>query len=183
MIRFFYPGEFGINDNLSEIKSQQYDIAEDVGAVLGDTLSVDTQFVVEEIYMDNNSRTDSIVPIPDQYIGMNREQFIEVMNNYCKNPPLQERKKGLAGVSVASFSGTRVVVEKTYGQQKETTEGYYIAAYDNKLRVYLFDKETVFMETEILLEQLPKELQQEVIFMLYMESETQLYDFLEAYTS
>lgn len=52
-----------------------------------------------------------------------------------------------------------------------------------KVIVYLEDKRTVYIETEILLDSLPFEIQESIMDMMWMENEEKLYDFLENYSS
>ena len=56
-------------------------------------------------------------------------------------------------------------------------------AYDNKVIVYLEDKKTVYIETGILLDSLPGEIQQSIMEMMWIENEEKLYNFLENYSS
>jgi hypothetical protein len=65
----------------------------------------------------------------------------------------------------------------------QPSSSFYLAAYDNKVIVYLEDKRTVYIETEILLDSLPFEIQESIMDMMWMENEEKLYDFLENYSS
>ena len=49
--------------------------------------------------------------------------------------------------------------------------------------VLLEDQETVYINTGILLEQLPEEIQMEIMQMMWVEDEESLYGFLETYSS
>lgn len=117
-----------------------------------------------------------------KYVGMNREQFLEAIEEYEAFPPLSEMERGFVSLEVLSFSRERVVVQMNY-RFLVPTSSFYLAVYDNEVVVYLEDKETIYIETEILLEQLPEELQQEIIDMRWMPDEEALYDFLETYSS
>lgn len=59
--------------------------------------------------------------------------------------------------------------------------GFYIGSYDNKVVVYLSDGETIYMETEVLLNTLPDDIQQEINQMMWLEDEDALYDFFMTY--
>ena len=106
----------------------------------------------------------------------------EAMEEYEAFPPLSEMERGFVSLEVLSFSRDRVVVQMNY-RFLAPTSSFYLAVYDNEVVVYLEDKETIYIETEILLEQLPEELQQEIIDMMWMPDEEALYDFLETYSS
>ncbi len=48
----------------------------------------------------------------------------------------------------------------------------------------LEDKETIYIDdTRIMLDELPDDIQQDIIHMLWIENEEKLYAFLEAYSS
>jgi len=49
--------------------------------------------------------------------------------------------------------------------------------------VYLEDKETVYMHTDILLENLPEAVQYQIMTYMYVKGEEDLYHFLETYSS
>ena len=63
------------------------------------------------------------------------------------------------------------------------TSSFYLAVYDNEVVVLLDDRETIYIETGIRLEELPAEQQEEIISMMWIEDEAELYDFLEAHSS
>ena len=65
----------------------------------------------------------------------------------------------------------------------QPTASFFLAAYDNKVIVYLEDGKTIFMKTDISLDSLPEELQSEIIRMMWVEDQETLYDILEGYTS
>ena len=113
---------------------------------------------------------------------MNRDQFLEPMELYEAFPPLSEMERGFVSLEVLSFSRERVVVQMNY-RYIQPSMGFYLAVYNNEVLVYLEDRETVYIETEIMLEQLPEPLQQEIIDMKWLENEEELYDFLETYSS
>lgn len=179
-MRYFYP----YNNISSEIAGEQNEIIQDVNVstLNQETLCVDTKYIIEEYDVDRDSVVETTWRLPDKYIGMNREQFLEAMKLYESFPPLSERERGFLGLQVLSFSRQEVAVRKEY-QFIQPSPGFYIAVYNNKIRVYLDDKKTIYIDTEINLDQIPKELQKEIINMMYVESEEELYDFLETYSS
>lgn len=151
-------------------------------AAVSETLCVETEYVLEERDMEGNTTVETTWRLPDKYVGMNREQFLQAMEVYEAAPPLSEMERGFVSLEVLSFSRERVVVQKNY-RYVLPSSSFYLAAYDNRVVVYLDDRETVYIETDILLSQLPEELRQEIVKMLWIEDEEALYDFLEAYSS
>lgn len=148
----------------------------------GETLCVDTEYVLEETDIINHTVVETTWKLPDKYVGMNREQFLAAMENYEAFPPLSEMERGFVGLEVLSFSRERVVVQMNY-QYLQPSSSFYLAVQNNEVVVYLEDMETVFINTGIKLESLPEALQLEIIQMLWVEDEESLYDFLETYSS
>ncbi len=66
---------------------------------------------------------------------------------------------------------------------EETDEYYYLAIFKNKVVVYKSDGKTIYMETDIPAEDLPPEVMQELIQTRVVNTEEDLYDFLESYSS
>lgn len=151
-------------------------------ASASETLSVETEYVLEERDIDGKTTVETKWKLPDKYVGMNRDQFLEAMELYEAFPPLSEMERGFVSLEVLSFSRERVVVQMNY-RYIQPSMGFYLAVYNNEVLVYLEDRETVYIETEIMLEQLPEPLQQEIIDMKWLENEEELYDFLETYSS
>lgn len=158
------------------------DLIQEVNA-LPETLSVETEYVLEERDIEGQTTVETIWRLPDKYVGMNREQFVEAMRLYESAPPLDEMARGFESLEVISFSRARVVVQMNY-RYIRPSKSFYLAAYDNELIVYLEDRETVYIDdTQIMLEDLPEDVQQDIIDMLWIEDEETLYAFLEAYSS
>lgn len=147
-----------------------------------ETLCADTEYVLKETNVLDHTVVEVSRRLPDKYVGMNREQFLTVMDTYESLPPLSEQERGFAGLEVLSFSRERVVVQMNY-RYLEPSASFYLAAYDNMVWVYLEDKETVYIETEIRLDSLPQKLQRQIIQMMWVEDQRALYNFLESYSS
>lgn len=202
---FFYPGEQfpeNINYESGDDNSAEQELlepmqvtddffdyetaegAEDAqeAAVTSATLCVDTNYVLEEADILNHTVVETSTRLPDRYIGMDREQFLQAMENYENAPPLSEQERGFVSLEVVSFSRERVVVRKNY-RFVQPSASFYLAVYNNEVIVYLEDKETVYIETHIQLDSLPEQLQKQIIEMMWIESEEKLYSFLENYSS
>lgn len=151
-------------------------------ASASETLNVETRYVLEERDIYRDTVVETTWRLPDKYVGMNREQFLAAMKEYEAFPPLAEMQRGFVSLEVLSFSREKVVVQMNY-RVVLPTDSFYLAVYDNKVVVLLDDKETVYIETDITLEKLPEEEQEEIINMMFIEDEAGLYDFLEAHSS
>lgn len=160
-----------------EISEELVDVASE-----GETLSVDTEYVLEETDMVNDSVVETVWRLPSEYVGLNRKQFLEAMEEYETYPPLSEVERGFVSLEVLSFSRERVVVQMNY-QYLQPSNSFYLAVLDNEVVVYLEDMETVYIYTGIRLEELPEDVQMEIMQMLWIEDEEALYQFLENYSS
>lgn len=207
LAHFFYPGDIshpaqenkaenleveqvadGSFDNISEVPEVSVEdlpkettvITEVVNAE--DVLNADTIYVLEETDVLTNSVVETEVNLPEKYFGMNREQFVEAMEQYEAFPPLMEMERGFVGLDVLSFSPERVVVRMNY-QYVQPSAYFYLAVENNEVVVLLEDRETVYIYTGIRLEDLPEDVQMDIIQMRFIEGEEKLFNFLEAYSS
>ncbi len=149
---------------------------------LGEKLDADTAYVLEETDLRNQSVVETTWELPEKYIGMNREEFLAAMDTYEMAPPLSELERGFVSLEVLSFSREKVVVQMNYNYIQPGSD-FFLAVEDNYVVVYLEDKTTVYMDTDILLNELPDAVQQDVINWMYIPDEKSLYNFLESYSS
>lgn len=147
-----------------------------------DVLTADTDYLILEKNINTGEIHKKHVPIPEKYIGLTREQVIEQLTDYQMNPPLSELELGFVSMEMISFSPSQLQVQMNY-QYIEPTGIFYILSYDHKVIVTLEDKKTIFLNTEITMEELPFEVQQDIMNGLFIPNEECLYDFLETYTS
>lgn len=193
-IQFFYPGQWqDMNEKVqplpdsvedAELSGETVDeVTESVSvAVSGETLCADTEYVLEETDIVRGTTVETSWKIPHKYIGMNRENFLETMEFYAAHPPLSEVERGFVGLEVLSFSREKVVVRMDY-RYVQPSESFYLAVTDNEVVVYLEDRSTVYINTGISLEELPEQVQLQIMDMLFVPDEVTLYDFLETYSS
>ncbi len=194
---FFYPGKFEKEEIQEQLTSEEWvehaqqqtqeqsSLTENYAveaASSNETLFVDTEYVLEETDMLNHSVVETVSKLPGKYIGMNREQFLVAMEEYETYPPLSELERGFVSLEVLSFSRERVVIQMNY-QYVQPSTSFYIAVQDNEVVVLLEDMKTIYINTGILLDSLPEDVQMDVIQMLWIENEESLYNFLENYSS
>lgn len=174
------------------------------------TTDCDTEYVILEQDLNTGECESVIQDIPAKYIGKSKEQLSSLLKQEERAPSLKDRQKGIQSIRLSAFSGDRVVVVKTYEIAKESAEaeesaeestketaeesmaqpqineaigGYYLMAYDGFLYIYYEDMQTVYLTTEIQLDQLPDDVRQEVLDKKYLKDEEELYNFLESYSS
>lgn len=181
---FFYPGEHADKSktNVAETAPEKK-----IQAAVQDenVISADTSFVVIKVNMDDQSESTEEIPVPTYYMGMDRTAFEKQIESFDRSPSLQELQKGFQGSEIRSFSGSKVELCKFYQEKKEEEpKYYYLAVLDNKVVVYQGDGQTVYMETDISAEDLPADILQELLTQKrVVNTEEDLYDFLESYSS
>lgn len=180
---FFYPGANTGSDKENNTSGAHTETVQ-ASAQEENVISADTSFVMIEVNMADQSETVEEIPVPTYYMGMDRADFEKQMQTYDSSPSLQELQKGYQGSEIRSFSGNRVELCRFYQiQAEETDEYYYLAIFKNKVVVYKSDGKTIYMETDIPAEDLPADVMQELIRGRVVNTEEDLYDFLESYSS
>ena len=169
-------------DNLDDSRADNQEEEPQEVSGLSQTLNAATSYVLAETDLRNDTIVETSWKLPAKYIGMNREQFLEAMELYEASPPLEELERGFISLEVLSFSPQKVVVQMNY-DFVQPGSCFYLMVEDNYVAVYLEDRTTLYMDTDISLKDLPEELQQEIIQVMYVPDEESLYDFLENYTS
>lgn len=153
---FFYPSREQPQIIQEETAAQEQGSLE--AAELGGLIiTCDTRFVVKSLDLADSSRTEEELPIPEQYIGMDREAFLSAMDSYETAPSLNDLNKGFLSLDVQRFSADEVVIQKNYESKKKCTE-FYLAVENNYVVVYESDKKTKYMSTGIPLQSLSAEL-------------------------
>ena len=179
----FYPHSRGIEQlpiNLNQMKTDEEIIKPAIQSE--ELITADTKLIIVEHNLKSGEEIRSENIMPTKYIGLNREKFITEMELYEISPALSDIKKGFRSQFVLSFSGHEIVLQKNYSGNNIKLH-FYIISKDNKLVVYYEDMETVFLTTDISLDNLPTNVRLEILSKKYFESEEELYNFLESYSS
>ncbi len=187
--QFFYPNRYQMKETRNEDKQQDeedahYDMQEQViETAVGDipVVTADTTYLVEEVDLISGTVHETEESVPVKYIGLDREGLLQELESYDDNPPLTELEQGFETIELTAFSKDRVVICKYY--KLEEDKGFYLMVADHFIVVYREDKQTLYMNTDILLESLNETLQTEIMRGKYVETEEELYNFLESYSS
>lgn len=175
--RYFYPRrENAVQEQNVEESLQPVAVEEE------EILTMDTVYVIEEHDTKRDTVVETVTKVPEKYLGMDREAFVQSMDLYALTPPLSEQERGFIGLEVVSFSRSRVVVRMNY-LYIDPTEGFYLKVEDNNIVVYCDDEKTVYMYTTISALNLPDNLKGQIVEGIFMEDEAELYSFLETYSS
>ncbi len=188
--QFFYPNRYQVketrNQEKQQIQQNSLDDAQEqvIEAAVGDipVVTADTTYLIEKVDLISGTVDETEESIPIKYIGLDRESLIQELEAYDNNPPLTELEQGFETIELTAFSKDRVVICKYYKSEEED-KGYYLMVADHFIVVYREDKQTLYMNTDILLESLNETLQAEVMQGKYVETEEELYNFLESYSS
>ena len=149
------------------------------GAVIrtdSNTVYVEESYdIADAIYQDKE------IAIPQEYIGLTRVEIQNKLQEYMRNPPQEEVKKGLVSVTLNSFSKASITVRKVYDNKEHYA--YYLTEDGGYVVVYTNDKKTLVDQTGILISDLSLDQQKEVKNGVYLDDLEQLYGLLESYTS
>lgn len=173
----------------------------------------DTEYVILEQNLVTGENNTQIEAIPAKYINKTKEQLILLLSEEERAPALRDREKGLESIRLSAFSNERVVVVKSYrreeteeleelqeeealqevmgtstepisGDVSENSAGcFFLMANNGYVAVYYNDMKTLYLSTEIALDQLPDEVRQEILDKKYLKNEEEVYNFLESYSS
>lgn len=144
------------------------------------TLTCDTEYevtVYDETQQTEKSRMETL---PASFIGKDRRQVEKLIEDYEKSPSLKDQEEGFVSMSLESFSTEKISVRKVIA-----TSLYYacIVAEDGYLTVYDCNRKQVILYTDIPVFSLPQAVQEEVMDGKYIQTEEELYNLLESYSS
>lgn len=180
LMDFFYPGE-------EILQSKEYTNEEALPDVLEVSVSeeavvnADTLYIVQAYDAATGEVKEHQETAPDKYMGLNREKLSSEITAYNQTPSLTDLEKGFTYMELISFSSEKIVVRKSYERKEE--KGFFLLNEDHLVVVYDHRLEHIYMTTDIVVEKLPQKLQDEILHMKYIESESALYNFLESYSS
>ena len=125
----------------------------DVAAGRNTMVTKDTVYTEQVYDMASGEWKEEVKNIPNEFVGLGREQVIEKMNQMIQNKSLQEYNKGLVSYQLVSFSADKMVAKKTYNSEGILYK-FYLQIIDNEIVVYYSDKTTVYDYTEIAVDNL-----------------------------
>lgn len=149
-----------------------------------------TKYTLETYYSDKNETTTESLSIPVEFIGLDREQvidFIEENTSY-----FGESDKKILNVMLLSFSEKEIVIRRNVEEAEEETQRYnfaaetpkyYVILEENGVVVYKEDKTTIYMETGITESEMDEAMVAELKYGVSIKNISELYRFLESITS
>lgn len=142
----------------------------------------DTICIYENIDKKDGSMSVEVVQLPAKFIGLNRTELEKLLAEDSLAPTLSEKQKGFKSQHLELFSADRIKVLRIYDTTQETT-GFYIMEVNGEVCVYKHDKKTLYFRTGLRAEDLPADVRYELKQGKFMDSELQVYHFIESYSS
>ncbi len=181
---------FPKEDNLVEQKDQSSE-TQDSGKTAEELYQVqkmnvlttcDTVCIYENIDKKDGSVFMEEGTLPVKYIGLNRQELEKLLAQDSLAPTLEEKQKGFKSQHLELFSADKIKVLRIYDTTQGTT-GFYIMEVNGEICVFEHDKETLYFKTGLHPESLPAEVRHELKEGKFMDSELQVYHFIESYSS
>lgn len=114
--------------------------------------------------------------------AFSNERVVVVKTYEIKENGTVEEESGESGTETEEVEETMQSDMETIGT--ENTEGvYYLMANGGVVYVYQGDMKTLYLATDITIDQLPDDVRQEILDKKYIKNEEELYNFLESYSS
>lgn len=145
-------------------------------------ITCDTRFVTQKIDLQTGKISESTGSVPEKYVGMGREQFVDCITDAIASPLLEERREGIISVEVLSFSSEKIVIQKSY-RKKETAESFLLTVEENRVVIYDRDRQSIYMKTAVDARFLPHELRDKILRGWEVSSKDELEKFLVSYTT
>ena len=171
---FFYPEQYAQSENGEYIH---------VGSAKQSTFPVNknTKFKIEYYYpQEEKLLVEDIESIPE-LIGCSQEEVNEYLQEYMQHLSYDEQEDGLSQFELKGYSGNEITLRKTFS--KEEKKGYYAKSFNGTIVILNGDEKTVYEYTGIPINILPENLKRTIIQGYYLESDEELYSFLENYSS
>ncbi len=144
--------------------------------------TADTVCIYENIDKKDGSMSVEVGKLPAKYVGLNRTELEELLAEDSLAPTLAEKQKGFKSQHLELFSAEKIKVLRIYDTTKDTT-GFYIIEVDGEVCVYEHDRTTLYFKTGLRTDQLPADVRYELRKGKFMDSELQVYHFIESYSS
>lgn len=146
------------------------------------TTTSDTICIYEDIDKKDGSMHMMEIRLPEQYVGLNREGLEDILAEGNLFPAPEEKEKGFKSQHLELFSADRIKILRIYDTSTKLS-GFYIMDVGGEVRVYECDKTTLYFKTGLRVENLPPDVRYELREGKYMDTELQVYHFIESYSS
>ncbi len=140
-----------------------------------------TNFVIEYYYpAEGRLLSERVDEIP-MLLGCDKEGVEQYLSDYMKHLSRKEQDEGLVSYELTEYNETEITLRKTYRKEEKT--GFYARSFNGTIVILQSDDKTVYEYTQIMIHMLPEDMQEKVNAGYYIETEEDLYSFLENYSS
>lgn len=167
----------GVDDQTPKTAEEIYNVQK-----MNALTTADTVCIYENIDKKDGSMSVEVGKLPAKYVGLNRTELEELLAEDSLAPTLAEKQKGFKSQHLELFSAEKIKVLRIYDTTKDTT-GFYIMEVDGEVCVYEHDRTTLYFKTGLRTDQLPADVRYELKKGKFMDSELQVYHFIESYSS
>lgn len=167
----------GLDDQVPKTAEEIYQVQK-----MNVLTTADTICIYENIDKKDGSMSVEVGKLPAKYIGLNREALEALLAEDSLAPTLAEKQKGFKSQHLELFSAEKIKVLRIYDTTQGAT-GFYIMEVDGEVCVYEYDKMTLYFKTGLRAEHLPADVRHELQDGKFMDSELQVYHFIESYSS
>lgn len=142
----------------------------------------ETRLVMETINLKTGEKTKEHISMPAIYLGLERDELVDYLNEYMENLSIKEREQGLLSFNIESYSTEEIVLRKTY-YASDDFHKFYMIYKQGRMVVYYSDKKTVYDYPDIKLSEFPLDVQCQLVTGMEVKDEVELYRFLQNYSS
>lgn len=171
---YFYPKQYVQNEkgqyvNVTAPKAETFPVTKN------------TVFEMEHYYPDEKRKlTEQVDSIP-ALLGCDKQGVLDYLKDYMEHLSIEEKEQGLTSYDLISYRENTICLRKTYHEPEY--KGYIAQSFNGTIVILKGDGKTVFEYTQIPINNLPEDLQEQVIAGYPLENEEDLYNFLENYSS
>ena len=148
----------------------------------GESLRETASYFLETVYLQSQTEEREQLALPGFMVGIDLKGLTAYVKGYMETMPVNEYLAGLISYEVVSFAQDKVVLRKTYDENKVENQ-FYICRRDDFIVVYYSDLKNVYEYTDIRVDSLIEEIQNSINQGFYVKDVQELYSILEGYTS
>ena len=140
-----------------------------------------TIFNVEYSYPDEDRLLKEQLRYIPALLGCDKAGVEAYLKSYMDNLSKKEQEQGLVSYELISYKDNEITLRKTF--RTPQLKGYYVKSFNGLIVVLNGDGKTVYEYTQISLASLPEDMREDILKGYYVETEEELYNFLENFTS
>ena len=145
-------------------------------------LRENASYFLETVYLRSQTEEREQLALPGFMVGIDFKGLNSYVKGYMEEMPVNEYLAGLISYEIISFAEDKVVLKKIYDESKVENQ-FYICRRGDFVVVYYSDLKNVYEYTDIRVDSLIDEIQQNITHGFYVKDVQELYSILEGYTS